>query len=133
MARIIVSGTMVREPRGGSCLWYLAWLAGLQMNGHEVYFFEKSEWPDDCYDIPNRRMTSNCSYGFNVVRNLLAKYNLQENFCFVDSAGVHHGLGHSRVNEIFNTADLFVDLEWNTWKEKAERCQMKVFIDGEPG
>ena len=50
MARIILSGTMIREPRGGSNLWYLAWLVGFKMNGHEVYFVEKSEWPDDCYD-----------------------------------------------------------------------------------
>ena len=73
MARIILSGTMIREPRGGSNLWYLAWLVGFKMNGHEVYFVERSEWPNDCYDIPNRTMTSDCSYGVGVVRTVAGK------------------------------------------------------------
>jgi len=80
MARIILSGTMIREPRGGSNLWYLAWLVGFKMNGHEVYFVERSEWPNDCYDIPNRTMTSDCSYGVGVVRKLLEKYDLKKIF-----------------------------------------------------
>jgi len=133
MARIIVSGTMIREPRGGSNLWYLAWLVGFKMNGHEVYFVEKSEWPNDCYDIPNRIMTSDCSYGVGVVRKLLEKYGLQENFCFVDHYGTYHGLNKSTVNELFRTADLYVDLEWAQWKEEATHCGMRVFVDGEPG
>ena len=133
MARIIVSGTMVREPRGGSNLWYLAWLVGFKMNGHEVYFVEKSEWPDDCYDIPNRAMTSDCSYGYGVVKKLLEKYDLHNHLCFVDHYGVYHGLSKSAVHELFRTADLYVDLEWAQWKEESTYCKMRVFVDGEPG
>jgi len=133
MARIVVSGTMVREPRGGSILWYLAWLAGFKMNGHEVYFVEKSEWPNDCYDIPNRIMTSDCSYGYGVVRRLLEKYDLHNSFCFVDYYGTYHGLSKSTVHELFRTADLYVDLEWAQWKEESTHCKMRVFVDGEPG
>ena len=133
MARIIVSGTMVREPRGGSNLWYLAWLVGFKMNGHEVYFVEKSEWPDDCYDIPNRAMTSDCSYEYGVVKKLLEKYDLHNHLCFVDHYSVYHGLSKSAVHELFRTADLYVDLEWAQWKEESTYCKMRVFVDGEPG
>jgi hypothetical protein len=133
MARIIVSGTMIREPRGGSTLWYLAWLVGFKMNGHEVYFVEKSEWPDDCYDIPNRKMTTDCSYGYNVVKRLLEKYDLHNNFCFVDYHGNYHGLNKPFVDELFRTADLYVDLEWAQWKDESVYCGMRVFVDGEPG
>ena len=133
MARIILSGTMIREPRGGSNLWYLAWLVGFKMNGHEVYFVEKSEWANDCYDIPNRTMTSDCTYGVGVVRKLLEKYGLQENFCFVDHYGIYHGLNKTTVDDLFKTADLYVDLEWAQWKEQSAHCGMRVFVDGEPG
>ena len=50
MARIVVSSYLVRFPLGGYFSWVLHWLIGFQRLGHEVYYVEKSGWPDSCYN-----------------------------------------------------------------------------------
>jgi hypothetical protein len=133
MARIVVGGTMVRYPLGGMNQWLLAWLVGFKRLGHEVYFVEKSGWPKSCYDLSKRMMTDDCSYGVAVVSALLRRFGLQDKWCFVDATGRYHGLTRERVEAVFKSADLFVDLDWNEWLVEAANAQLRVFVDGEPG
>jgi hypothetical protein len=37
------------------------------------------------------------------------------------------------VNEVFKSADIFVDLEGGEWLEEAANSKLRVFVDGEPG
>jgi hypothetical protein len=124
---------MVRYPLGGMNQWVLGWLIGLQQLGHNVYFVERSSWPNSCYDLSKRVMTDDCSYGVSVVNALLARYDLQDKWCFVDSEGSYHGLTRERVEAVFKSADLFVDLEWDEWLVEATNAGLRVFVDGEPG
>ena len=134
MARIVLGSTMVRYPLGGMNQWVLGWLIGFQQLGHDVYFVEKSgSWPNSCYDLSKRVMTDDCSYGVSVVNALLARFDLQDKWCFVDSEGRYHGLTRERVEAVFKSADLFVDLEWNEWLDEATNAGLCVFVDGEPG
>lgn len=133
MARIVVGSTMVRYPVGGMNQWVLAWLVGFKNLGHDVYFVEKSGWPNSCYDLEKRVMTDDCSYGVKVVSNRLRSLGLQDKWCFVDATGRYHGLNKNHVESIFKSADLFVDLEWNEWLSEAENAGMRVHVDGEPG
>ena len=68
-----------------------------------------------------------------MVKRLPEKYDLQNNFCFVDNYGTYHGLNKAIVKEVFRSADLHVDLEWAQWNEESANCKMRVFVDGEPG
>ena len=133
MARIVVGSTMVRYPVGGMNQWVLAWLVGFRNLGHDVYFVEKSGWPNSCYDLERRVMTDDCSYGIKVVSGRLRSFGLKDKWCFVDATGRYHGLNRKSVETVFKSADIFVDLEWNEWLSEAEKAGLRIHVDGEPG
>ena len=78
-------------------------------------------------------MTNDASYGVNVVSTLLERHDLGSHWCFVDESGTHHGLTPQRLDEVFRTADIFLDFEWGAFFERAADIPVRVFIDGEPG
>jgi len=133
MARIVLGSTMIRYPLGGMNQWVLGWLRGFKQLGHDVYLVEKSGWADSCYDPSRLVMSDDCSYGATVVADLLARYGLEDNWCFVDAQDEYFGMSRRRVEEVFRSADVFVDLEWDEWLEEAAHADVRVFVDGEPG
>lgn len=134
MARIILGSYMVRYPLGGMMSWVLQYLAGFQQLGHDIYFVEKSGWSSACFDPVKDVMTDDCSYGIRIVDQLLARYGLDGRWCFVDAAGCYHGLSQNKIEQIFRSADLFIDMGTHgSWLSEAENTQLRVLIDGEPG
>src|SRR5688572_27783620 len=110
MARVVVGSYMVRYPLGGMLSWVLQYLVGFQRLGHDVYFVEKSGYPGSCYD-PSRGATGDdCSYGTQVVSELLERFALGDRWCYVDAGGRYHGLGRARVKDVLREADVFVDM-----------------------
>ena len=77
MARIILGASMVRYPVGGIHQWIVGWLLGFKKLGHEVYFVEKSGWPDSCYDLSKRIMTDDCSYGVGMTSTVLRRSGIR--------------------------------------------------------
>jgi len=135
MARILVGSYMVRYPLGGMMSWSLQWLVGLHRLGHEVILVEKSTYPGSCYD-PVRQVTADdFTYGFKTVAELLGRFGLRDRICYVDYAGAYHGMTRNRVEELFRTADLFLDLGTHgAWLEEAQRSgTTTALVDGEPG
>ena len=118
---------------GGMNQWLLTWLVGFHRLGHEVYLVETSEWENACFDFSKGIMTDDCSYGISVVHPLLERYGLGENWCFIDWSGIHHGLSRARLDELFRTADAFIDFEWGAFFDRAAHIPVKIFLDGEPG
>ncbi|NTW83870.1 MAG: hypothetical protein HGB36_10980 [Chlorobiaceae bacterium] len=134
MARIIVGSWMVRYPLGAAMSWVLQYLTGLQRLGHEVFFVEKALYWGECFDPEQQIMTNDASYGLNVVRNVLASIDMQKRICFVDYDGNYHGLGKNEIEDIFRSADLFIDMGTHgAWLQEAEKTCIKIFIDGDPG
>jgi hypothetical protein len=133
MARIIVSATMVRYPLGGMVHADVPWLVGLKQLGHDVYFVEKATKPEACYDVARRVTTDDCSYGVAFVNAFLARYGLEDRWCFVDANETHHGLSRERIRDVFRTVDLFLEFNWNEWLPMADAARARVFIDSEPG
>ena len=133
MARIIVSGELVRYPLGGMNHAFLPWLVGLQQLGHDVYFVERAYWPQSCYDVEKGVKTDDCSYGLKITSEILARYDFQERWCFVNNDGQYYGLSREHVLEVFRTADLFLELDWNTWVEESAQIPVRVLIESEPG
>jgi hypothetical protein len=125
---------MVRYPLGGNLSWTVQWLVGFRQLGHEVYLVEKAGWPDACFDPSRGVMGDDCSYGARAVRELLARFGLGESWCFVDARGRYHGLPRERVEALFRSADLFVDIgSHGTWLGEAAAARLRVLVDGEPG
>ncbi|HJZ73910.1 MAG TPA: hypothetical protein VKE51_19360 [Vicinamibacterales bacterium] len=134
MARIIVGSYVVRFPVGGYLSWVLQWLVGFQRLGHEVYFVEKAGWPKACYDPSTDTMGDDCSYGVSMLNDLFKRFDLNDRWCFVDAAGVYHGMPRDRVEGVFSTADLFVDMGTHgSWLAEAANTTVRVLVDGDPG
>jgi len=134
MARIVFGSYMVRYPLGGMLSWALQYLLGMKALGHDVYLVEKSGYDRACYNPVARELSNDCRYGIGVVSELLERFGLGGRWCFVDEAGDFYGLGRTAVDELFETADLFIDSgSHGSWAREAERSGLRVLIDGEPG
>ena len=134
MSRIVLGSYMVRYPLGGMISWVLQYLVGFQRLGHDVYFVEKSGCPNACYDPVEDVMSDDCTYGTKTLHALLKRFGLQDRWCFVDEAGRYYGLPINRIEEAFNSADLFIDMGTHgSWLSEAQGATLRVLIDGEPG
>jgi hypothetical protein len=131
--KIIVSGAIIKYPWGGLIQYWLGWLAGLKKLGFDVYYVEEVEWENACFDIQQLIMTDDPSYGIRVVKKELDRFGLGDKWCFVDHSNQYYGLDKVRVADLFKTAELFIDLEFDTFKELSVYPNIRVFIDGEPG
>ena len=130
MARIVLGSYMARYPLGGMMSWVLQYLVGFARLGHDVYFVERADYPDACFDPRSGEMTDDGAYGAAVVEELLASVGLGARSCFVDHRGRRHGL----EGDVFAGADLFVDMGTHgAWAEEARAAGLRVLIDGEPG
>jgi len=135
MARVLLSSWMVRYPLGGNLSWALQWLLGFDRLGHDVYLVEDSSYRDSCYDPMRDVMSDDCAYGAGVVSALLAEHGLYDRWCFRDAAGRYHGLGRQRVEQLFATADLYLDMgaPLGAWREEADGPAVRVAVETEPG
>lgn len=133
MARILINASMIRFPMGGMNQWILTWMVSFQRLGHEVFLVEASEWENACFDVSRGIMADDCTYGISVVQPLLDRYGLGENWSYIDNAGNYHGLSRTRVDDLFRTADAFIDFEWGAFFDRAAEIPVRIFLDGEPG
>lgn len=134
MARIIVGSYMIRYPLGGMISWVLQYLLGFHQLGHEVYFVEKSGYPNSCYNPVLKFMSNDCLYGIRIVSSLLARFGLQERWCYVDAENHYYGLSQVKIEEIFATADLFLEMgTQEAWLTESDNAQLRVLVDGDPG
>ncbi len=134
MARIVLGSYIVRYPLGGMMSWVLQYLVGFQRLGHEVFFVEKSGYTDSCYDPSKNVMSDDCSYGTATLNALLARFGMQDRWCFVDAQENYYGLSRACIEAVFKSADLFVDMGTHgAWLPEATETGLRVLIDGEPG
>ena len=133
MARVIINGTIVKYPLGGMNLWFLSYLMGFKNLGHEVYFVEKSTWENSCFDVFKRIMTSDCSYGLSVLKDIMSKHGMEDRWCFADEKGNYYGRSKQQIEELFKSADIYISMEWEEWAEEAAGGPKRILIDGEPG
>jgi hypothetical protein len=131
--RIIVSGPVIKYPWGGLTQYWLAWLVGLKELGHDVYYVEDVEWDDACYDISSRVMTNDPHCGIRRLQRELARFGLDDRWGFVDRHQQVHGMGERKMRDVFRTADVFIDLEFDTLNRYACEVPMRILVDGEPG
>jgi hypothetical protein len=114
--------------------YVLQWLLGFQRLGHEVYFVEKANYENACFDPSRRVMSDDCRFGVAAVKSLLSQIGIDDRFCFVDRGGEYHGLGRVEIKRIFATADLFIDMGTHgAWLPEAAKTGCRVLVDGEPG
>lgn len=134
MARVIVGSYMVRYPLGGMASWVLQYILGFQRMGHDVWFVEKGDHPNACFDPVARTMSDDCTVGTRFVDALLRRWGLGRRWCFVDHDGRYHGADRSTIEGAFDGADVFVDMGTHgSWLPEAQASGCRVLVDGEPG
>ena len=133
MARIVVGSYMVRYPLGGMLSWALQWLVGLSDLGHDVYFVEKANYPNACFDPNLQVMSDDCSYGITVLRKLLKHWQLDTKFCFIDAKGNYHGMDRRSIEDVLSNADLFIDMGTHgAWLAETTTAGLRVLVESEP-
>ncbi|NND04612.1 MAG: hypothetical protein HKN91_17695, partial [Acidimicrobiia bacterium] len=102
--------------------------------GHDVFFVEKADYANACFDPVRNVMSDECTYGIAVGAQLLKRFDLADRWCFVDAAGSYHGMDRTAIGQVFGDADLFIDMGTHgAWLEEAQASGRRVLIDGEPG
>jgi hypothetical protein len=129
---VIVAGYWVRYPLGGHLLGQLQYLVGLQKLGCEVVFLEHFGWPSSCYNPQTNTMSDDPSFGLTVLKREFPRFGLQK-WCYIDAAGVHHGLSADAVRKFCREVDLLVSLASTTWLDEFRGCRARAYVDTDPG
>jgi hypothetical protein len=133
MARIVVSGYMIRYPMAGAVLAYLHYVVGLARLGHEVLYFEESGWPDACFDPQSGHDTGDPTPGLVATRAALAATGVRVPVCYLDRAtGASHGLGRRDLLAALPQADLWLDLGGVCWQPMLRRIRHRALVDMDP-
>src|SRR5215213_9585396 len=107
MARIIVTGYMLRHPVAGNLLAFFHYVLGLHRLGHEVAYLEESGWPYSCYDPVTRHWRDDPDTGLAVVRGLAAEHGMSIPVWYVNrDTGQVDGADRAGVRRMLEAADL---------------------------
>jgi hypothetical protein len=133
MKKIILASYMIRYPLGGMISYVLQYLLGFQRLGYDVYFVEKANYHNACFDVSRMMMTDDPSYGVDVVERLLNRFGMGKNWCYIDVSGNYFGMSNAKLRQIFQSSSLFIDMGVHgSLAEEAKSPELRVLIDGEP-
>jgi hypothetical protein len=133
MARIVVSGYMVRHPVAGNLLAFFHYVLGLWRLGHEVVYLEESGWPYSCYDPETRRWVDHPEGGLRVVGELLSSHGASVPLVYVNrETGRISGGGSEDVARLLSEADLLLNIGGVCWLPEFLLCGRRALIDMDP-
>jgi hypothetical protein len=135
--RIIVIGSLIREPTGGHAWANLSYVHGLAALGHDVYYIEDSDDYPTCYDPKIRGATTDPTYGLLFAANALARLGLGDRWAYYDAhAGEWRGARAHDATALCRSADLVLSYSgmWgNPLRDWFETVPHRATIDGDPG
>jgi hypothetical protein len=133
MARIVVSGYMLRFPVPGNVLAYFHYVLGLHRLGHKVVYLEESGWPYGCYDPSSREWHDYPAAGLRTVRRLARETGIEVPFVFVNRETFDcDGATWPEIKSLLAQADLLINLGGVCWLEEFKLCGLRVFVDMDP-
>src|SRR3954466_15981977 len=131
MAKIVVSGYMIRYPLSGLLLAYFQYVLGLHRLGHEVIYIEESGWPGSCFDPATCRFSNDPRPGIKRLRALLAQFDassIQIYYVNRESGAVHGGTS-ADVRRDMAEADALLNLGGVCWLDEFMLCRHRIFLD----
>lgn len=133
MARIVVTGYMVRYPYVGNAFSYLHYLIGLARLGHEIAYLEHNGWPGACYDPLTGTWGDWPHPGLRLARELVARFGLEAPVCWVDDESrAVDGMSREDLEELLRRADLVLNLGGVCWLPEFELCRRRALVDFDP-
>ena len=130
--RIIVGGYLGLYPTGGATWDYIQYPLGLKLLGHDVYYFEDTAvYP--MYQADGNKW-DDCSDTVKYIRNAMENVGLADRWAYKDVRTKEwFGLPQSKVEEIFSTADIFINVSSSTYvTEKYFKIPKRILIDTDP-
>jgi hypothetical protein len=130
--RILVSGIIGQYALGGLTLHYLQFVLGLKQLGHDVYYIEDNGAP------PFNPLTQNVDidYSFNLphLSDVMQQHGLGDRWAFMHYEGEFYGLPKPRVEELYRTADLWLNISGATIpRDEHMQIPRRAFLDTDPG
>jgi hypothetical protein len=111
MARIVVTGYLVRYPIGGYAWQAAHYLLGVRALGHDVWFYEDTGVYADAYDPTTNASGRVYDYGVAAAGAFLGRLGLGDRWVFVDvDRGREHGPQAGRARELLRDADLVLNV-----------------------
>ena len=133
MARIVVTGYMIRHPVAGNMLAYFHYLLGFHRLGHEVCYLEESGWPSACFNPESGSYSDDPSYGIHIVRGLLESHEIHTPVCYVNrETGEVSGYCDSSLEQILSSADLLLNVGGVCSLPEFALSKRRVLIDMDP-
>jgi hypothetical protein len=132
MSRIVVAGYIVRYPLAGNVWAHLQYTVGLARLGHEVWFVEEAGWEDSCFDPMREVMTSDATYGVQMLASLMERFGLAGRWAYRDWAGEWHGIPGQVVDEVIASADLFLDVGGTCYFPQMHTARWRAYVDMDP-
>jgi hypothetical protein len=127
MASIVVSGDVLRRPRGGNLATHLHYLIGLRKLGHQVVYLEDrgvGGQPADSSPggVPRA--------GIVLLADLLRRCRVDVPVVWVDpDAGLVGGMVWPQLRRRLSKADLLIDLGGHSWLEERTLPRRRALID----
>jgi hypothetical protein len=108
---IVLAGYLVRFPLGGY-VWQAAhYLLGLRALGHDVWFYEDTDYYAPAYNPLTDEFGPTYDYGITAAARFLSRLGFGNRWGFVDAKrGAEYGPGAGRLNALIREADLLVNL-----------------------
>jgi hypothetical protein len=135
--RIIVIGSLIREPTGGNAWANLSYVHGLAELGHDVYYIEDSDDCPTCYDPKNTVATTDPTYGLRFAASAFSRLGLGDRWTYYDAhTGEWKGARACDARTLCKSADLVVSYSgmWgNPLREWLQTVPRRAVIDGDPG
>jgi glycosyl transferase family 1 len=127
----VVCGFIAKLPVAGMTLYNTHYLEGLQELGYDVFYVERQNESDECYDPRTNGMTDDSSFGRDYLARELHALGIS-GYAFIDLDGTCHGAGWNVLEETLAHADFVLTLADPTWFDELELCTRRAFVDGDP-
>jgi len=134
MARIVVSGYMVRHPMAGNIYAYLHYLAGLRRLGHDVVYVEESGWGEACYDPGAFAYSDDPGRGLAIVDRIPRLHGVDGvTVAYVDPITDRSwGLERHEVAGALRACDLLLNIGGVCWLPEFEEARRRALVDMDP-
>src|SRR5687768_2117438 len=129
MARIIVTGYMIRHPLAGNILAFFHYLMGLHLLGHQVVYVEESGWSYSCYNPETQNVQDDPQNGLKIVRKVITEYELDIPIYYVNrESGKVYGTEWNDLKQFLKEADLFLNVGGVCWLPEFRLVRRRALI-----
>jgi hypothetical protein len=130
--RIIIGGFIGLYPTGGVAWDYIQYPLGLQLLGHDVYYIEDTMQYSK-YQLPTEKW-DDATQSIAYLKTTMELFGLGDRWAYRDiGSGACYGLSIARVEELCNSADVFMNVSAATFlRDEYLRIPKRMLIDSDP-